>query len=315
MVNFETKNNSCSFDHQPEFKVSLYLSPHRSTRDAAGFVEQFQNCDVWVPEYCGWNENDACALEAIAAGDITPDKVIPINHLYHDFVLVQFEQLFNTNKPFLLVDVPATDPVSQEILTLLQEPKKIIFNPQWDGNFGNLLLGIRENSEKMALLQTRREDYIVRNLRAQLGKTLFEFYPDLGSREEIKVMISMGATHTRLVSELRKKGMDVSRVYSDQPIIFPHDVEVLRRSQFNKVLSDELISQVILQKTIDYFWRKKLDNAFPDTLQRANFLRRLISQFETSEVEALFEVYHREKNNPQDLGTELSRRLASKIHF
>ena len=88
---------------------------------------------------------------------------------------------------------------------------------------GNLERAIQKNHEVMQWIDKfnrEREGKMVETAE-RLAEKLVETHPNLEGEGEIRVYARLGAYHTAVYQELKKKGYDVERVFDANPMLFP----------------------------------------------------------------------------------------------
>ena len=272
---------------EPKISVNIFYSPHASAKDMEGLKKEFEKCDIYMPERVEWTEGTLDIFKRLSSGKMNPSEVAPDK----DPVIQQRESMidnmiFNSQKPIALIDVPENHQIIKDEENRQSQNKgKKIFHY---GNFQDTLDSLK-NALKSEYLQEQRETYMLSQLKPQVETVLNE-HPELKDKQEIKVLLSLGADHRPLYHSLKKENLQVTRTFSENPFVYPFSLEVVRRNAFGRPVENELVGQALTEILLWKAFRPHLvDLAEQDSQKVTVFTRKLISVFSPDEIKKMYE--------------------------
>lgn len=272
---------------EPKISVNIFYAPHESARDMEGLKKEFATCDIYMPEAHGWTETTLDILKRLSSGEMSPSEVAPDEDpVKQKKQRMIDEMIFNSHKPIALIDVPDNHQIilDEEDRRSQNNGKKIFHY----GNFDQTLESLRDVL-KSESLDRERETYMLSQLKPQVEAILKE-HPELKDKQEIQVLLSLGADHTSIYHSLKEENIQVTRVFSENPFVYPFGLEVERRNVFGRPIENELVGQALTEILLWRAFRPHLEDlAEQDTQKVTVFTRKLISVFSSDEIKNMFE--------------------------
>lgn len=268
----------------PKVKIDIFYSPHGSAKDIDGLEDQLKKADILIPEEFGWSLRYLNALRRLSSGELTPKMALEewgdrSNPYYYARDKRFFGIIYNSKKPIAFLDIP-----DSHSLVRRQEENKIP-NIEFGSNFGQVLESVRGYIEKAAGMQEERETYMLEQLQPQVQE-LLKTYPELRRRQEVNILLDIGAAHTLLYRYLRKD-YQTTRKFGRMPMIFRYTEEALRRHMLNKPVDNDLVARIATEWTLSKAHKKLLHTS--DSLKDAIAERGLVSRFSFDELKKMFE--------------------------
>lgn len=217
-----------------------------SEGDISNFPEKFFQNDVLVTEALGWDKSGADIVSKISSGMPEREVFGAIINQYEkgSYIGKLWSTIYNSKKIITYIDVPREHPIAVELGSMIARGGKDIFKGK---NFAELLIKYRETNNRFVELQRKREEYMLANLVTQLKKCVAD-YPSLKSRKKLKVLVQVGATHTKLYMDLKKQGVETTRSFNHMSYTFSIGSVVGRNLVFgSKEISDELVARAIFE--------------------------------------------------------------------
>ena len=277
-----------------------------------GLAESFKKADVYVPELHGWAESSLIQLQELSYGRITPDQLLAetrsemisnmkvlkgktilkpeeIPRLEDDpmfgFKKSQIDMIYKSYKPIVIFDVPQEDPRSEVLHNhVLGKSKE---QPSRQATFEKTLATIKVNLRTTADLHNEREDYMLSQLTPKLEE-VFKQRPDLKNKPNLRVLMFLGAVHTRMAQMMSKYGIQVESRHSRSPHIFGFSNEAHRRLALGKEVSNELAAKVLLEKLCLELMGPVVTNLTDDNNEVGAFIRKIVNVFTYEEIKYLY---------------------------
>lgn len=271
-------------EKEPKVSYHFLFGHHETAKDFEKLPEIFQKTDVYVPELCRRGPLDEFNFNALSKGKIIPkDMAMKFGAKRTDAQYQEFRVIYNSKKPILLCDVPIWDFRYGTKLGIVNHLYKRGMGLFKKGDFKKSLLKIRSGLEAEVKLESEREERIKKSLNNKIGKFLKK-NPNYAQKENLKVLVNLGASHTKIYQNLAKKGkMPISREFNRIPFIYPVIGEAQRRILFGKELNDELIARLIIDEFIDPLLSKiSLDSQKIDQVSR-----KILSQLTLGNMEKI----------------------------
>lgn len=268
------------FKEDPKISYDIFYAAHGTSEDIKDLDKKIADADVFVPENLSYGPRFLKIYQEVSHGELTPDEALKDLQVYpgnfrYLFWLHQMEAIYNTNKQIVFVDTP------RGYNFLNKEPRPLSLS----SDFPKALTNMRTYIKKNADFQKEREDYMLSQLKPKL-RALISDNPVLREKPVLKVLMLLGAFHTRLFHEL-KKVEDVKEGFSSQPFTYDFITEGVRRETFNKNISNELVAKMLLSAVfaILYLDLRKLTE---DSAKILYFIRTVTSQFSFTEIEEMW---------------------------
>lgn len=273
-----------TFAGLPPVKFNFYFSAHASPADVKGWREPIQQADIWIPELNGWTESARQVYQSVSDGKETSTQALdragyPRSHSSFLTRVEELGFLYGRRIPTEFVDVSKTE--------LSQLPPQIE-GPQISSGdkFEEMMIQMREWIEKNSDYQIMREVLILSNLKDAVIQAA-EKIPDLKSKDELNILLTLGSSHTWIYQILEKHGFSVHRDFSTNPMIFGFEAEAIRNIRYGKALSNELVANMVFSNLIEQYLPNGMNPE--DSFDKITpFIRRGSSAFSIGEKTALY---------------------------
>jgi hypothetical protein len=309
-VKTETGITGIESDRKPLIKLEFYFSAHGTKEDLENLKSKFDECDVFIPEMYGWNENVLNDFRKISSSELNPEEYLS----RFDRKSAQFTQLESivnlikgSNKPIFFADVhsdQAKDRYELYAISLSESPSGKTFEDELDR--------LQRQARLLAHLSKEREDLIAKNLKARMEE-FTKVYPQLRKNDEIKTLVLLGGSHTGVYHRL-KADTPVSRSFSQMPFVFgPSFNEVSRRIFYGKEVSKTLIARALLERDTYRFLGGLLTTFIPDSLQKVSLIKRFYKNFSYEEIKQIYDESQADDENLGRLIAEKFLRFTDKM--
>lgn len=190
--------------------------------------------------------------------------------------------IYNSNKHIAIIDVPMTE-----------ASKGFKTSPHYDGinmkgTFNEALESKRQKIKNYANAQKIREAYMQSHLLPKIQELLGE-YPVLREREDVGVLLFLGAGHTQLYHNLIRSGQNVTRMFNEMPHVYDFISEGLRRYAFGNEVNDLLVARIILEELFNNSFGLLLLQRILNSEKLSNIRRKIVSQFSYEDAEYIFD--------------------------
>lgn len=274
----------------PQLSFDIFYSYHRSAKDAEAMQKLFADADIYAPEATGWNEEVLAAFRRVSTGRVYPKEVlreygwdVPT----YEFMGQVLAMIHGSNKPITFLDVPDSDP-SVENLKLLNLEEIGLFSLLSKRPFAVSIRNIKVLLRQYADTNERRESVITSSEHIeQVMRETLKRYPILKSKEKLHMLISFGAQHTPMVHALRKRGEKIQRHIPSHTMVFPLQLEGIRRYSFGKEVDDLLAARILFEGRLYTTMQQHFFSLTKDTQKIFLFLRKAITQFTLEEIAEL----------------------------
>jgi hypothetical protein len=283
--NLESLLKEKGLEKVPEIETQFFFHGHSTTEDGQAVAERLHDADILIQENAGWDPARADIFNDVSSGVLTAQQAMDMEKqngkffYWKDFYKTLLDNLYESNKKVMLVDVPNDSAIFQKLMALFRT----------DGAYNNLIdksLSYEETLKRIGNiskiesdLQKAREDYIMEHMPDSLVELLKE-NPELQKKDHLKMLFSMGGFHTRLYHEMKKSGNAVSRDFSTMPYNFDPRMSAERSIHFKGMEE----SQSLMPAIVLYFILKK---EFPDL----DLTKNTLSLFAQYEVKGIYEKY------------------------
>ncbi|OGD83237.1 hypothetical protein A2165_00685 [Candidatus Curtissbacteria bacterium RBG_13_40_7] len=278
----------------PELDINIFYSRHVVGEDIKDLGRAFSECDLFIPETFKWHPASLQQFRELAAGEISPEQAASegkFSFPSHDWA--QNRLIYNSNKPIAIIDVPWDHPIvarAEEV----KKNKQSAHDNLGKFDFMDSITAHKKALEMRALVETDREEYMVANL-GEAVKDAVKNYSQLRGKRRLKVLIEMGSFHTTVFRSLKNLGHMTTKEFSDSPVVYDLQDEVLRRYRFKRQVDDTLIARMIFGELvweILYLFNKKrrLMLKKPATDKKLTiFVRAAASRFNFDEIKNLYD--------------------------
>jgi hypothetical protein len=137
----------------------------------------------------------------------------------------------------------------------------------------------------------KREKKIKENLTREIDEFL-KANPDYDKKEKIRVLIRLGAGHTKIYRDFKKEGKRASREFSQLPFVYNYSDEALRTIIPKNKLPDETVARGIGGELL----YNNLRNLTQDSAKLYKIIRQIFSRLTIKDIERV----------SQNLGRRLS---------
>lgn len=279
----------------PHIETNFLFHRHATKEDGENVASKLNNTDILIHENAGWDKKRLETWRKVASGEFTAEQALEHEKergkefWWNDYYKAIFEKLHGSNKDVLLVDVESDDEVFQEIYSILEGNS--IYNNlvNRESSYQETLEQISNYSELESLLQKERENKILENMKTNLLQLLKE-KPELQNKENLNILFPMGAFHTRLYHETKKRGDKVSQEFSASPYTFDSRSTIERKIHFLGIeKAQEDMPKVLL------YWLLRKSGA----LSTNEVPHKFVSKFSDEQIKELFNLYQKSKSDQE----------------
>lgn len=223
--------------------IHFYFTPHGLAEDAPRMPELIRKADIFAPEVLNWSPEHAFAYEKISKGDRKVLEswraVLPEG----SFSAFQLKSLYNTWVPVVMFDIEEGNPIVDAVHTSLDDLSlSEIYRP----DFEDTIHAMREKFvDGLGPSAQQREEHMVVKLSERVTE-LIEKHPKLRHKDDVSVLVTLGAEHTNVYHQIRRlhqNPQNVTREFDKLPIIYPNFINCMRALQFGKLLTDTMIAR------------------------------------------------------------------------
>ncbi|MFY9462268.1 MAG: hypothetical protein WAP51_03655 [Candidatus Sungiibacteriota bacterium] len=276
---------------EPKVSFDIFYSAHETREDAKGLAERFRKADIYVPEANGWTEMWRRDMNAVSQGTLTPELffrkrgVDPKNVLF-SFDFAEIEMLYGSKKPVVFVDLPESHPLYRRT----QETKQEINRFNLTKGFPEMLKKFTSDLKRFADVQVERERYMLQELKRLTERIQKGEAPEFKGKKDAKLLLFLGAAHTKIYHELKKSGAEAGRGFVTMPYVFGEFAsEMFRRQMFGKPVNDELAARAVG----GLFFRAVVINYAgylrQDSHKLALLERKVVSRFSFNDIKSVFD--------------------------
>ncbi|MDO8429447.1 MAG: hypothetical protein Q7S88_02345 [Candidatus Daviesbacteria bacterium] len=300
----------------PNIYYKFFFGEHGTKRDYALQREHIEQADIVIDESVGWDHDLQRNTQEVIDGRRTPEEELARDNVSLDnsryaIYLSELQARYNTQKPFGYIDLPLNHHLLEQSTGLLrtfglQGALYFMYSPanRSHEDFSDFINDWQEYVKAFALIQKQREEYMLSQLDPTV-QSIIQNSPDLKDKKEIQVLLVIGAVHTGLYIDLKKKLPDkVSREFSNSPYNFDYESEALRAFMFEKQVDDILLARSLLQRVL----QNTLDISSLNFGEFKDSLREIGSEFLTDDVEEVFQ----SAENREDVPASFLRKIRSK---
>ena len=276
---------------EPKISYHFFYAPHGTAKDIENLEKAFGEADIYVPEAYAWGPSGKSLLEAVSNG-LAPEKALESiwgiknkSARFHEL-----EILYNSKKPILLADIPATE------IDLIKKDKAgdTIFQQAFQyfakGELQQALKELRSALVIHAEVDEEREEKIKVNLEKQI-KTFLVEHPEYSAKKELQILIQLGVLHTNLYHKFKKENLLASREFSQPIIVYLFLGEALRRIRFKKEIDNTLLAKGLMG-SIMY---NQLIKITDDDIKVERAARKLVAPLELQDIEQISKDFHLER--------------------
>ncbi|MFA6145836.1 MAG: hypothetical protein WC697_00705 [Patescibacteria group bacterium] len=288
-------------EKEPNISYHFFYSYHDTAKDIENLGNAFKEADIYVPEAIMHTDEVRGCFVLLSRGLITSEEVAEgMDIKKNDSRFREFEIIYNSQKPILFADCPATD---TGLVQKLQEWTKALGKGEQnfvEGRLSQAIEEIRSFINIFVEFQEEREKIIKINLNNQL-KFFLEKHKEYTNKEKLRVLIKLGAYHTNLYHKFKEEDLSVSREFNQIPITYSIWNEAERMTQFNKDVSDEILAKGL----IDIFLMAYLRDSSNDSEKIIRVNRKLLQSLKLKDIEQISKDYS--KNQVINISEELKK--------
>lgn len=278
---------------QPKLEFYIAYSRHATEEDAQFLKEGLSNCDIFVPEGYGWMPGTEENFDKVSHGVINPNNLFTGlilrmggNPEDREYEIGRLKSLYATQAKTLIIDLPNKHPLTA-LINQLDEKADI-----GTDDFEKTLDFLKDYIITSAHLQSSREDYMIQQLPRRLEE-LTRQYPDLASKNSLRLFFSLGAYHTRFYQLLKSVSPDATRVMQEPTTIYDFTTEAMKRAVYGKDLDQTLLANIMLEALVDVAFPKVRSEL--SVTNHSKFIRNFASTLTQAEKQQLYEVTRQAK--------------------
>lgn len=290
---------------EPKFKIEFLYGAHRSAKDAEKLAEIFPGTDIYIPEWHGRSEKSQKMLNEVSEGKISPEIGSELFGFRSPFFRKVLSIIHNSHAAIILIDVP-------EDHFLTEESRRSVFDFQSKFSFKDFKADrfcMRNYLNKYVSIQKEREEYMSASFNPRVKEVLRD-HPDMRKKDEIRILLSLGAFHTGLGHEFRKGGWSTKSRFSRDPLIFGMEHEAMRMIRFQKEPNDDLLAKCLFSHLFWAAFGNVILGGDEDTLNLTRIGREVASKFSSQDIESIYDELR--MRGKKDLKRILMDKLAAK---
>lgn len=298
----------------PPLSIDIFYAPHCTSEDLKDFENRLRSSDIYIPEQCGWDEKVVDLMNKISHGEIEEDffrKATEIEgpHDPDSFAKQELQVLYKSGKPITVIDVPAGHPIARrygELYAALEHERFLTSGR----SFESALKEFKAIHREFSKLDKEREVYMLSQFKPKI-RELIENRKELFQKKKnvIRVLLSLGSSHTALYHAFKRGGENVSRSFPSKPYSFTFISEFIRRGQFGLEINNELAARALLQRYFYRYFSGDLHELTADSSKIIFLIRKIISPFDFHEIRDL---YNKTNFEPQSFRIFFTKKLQDK---
>lgn len=289
-------------------KLHIYFSPHGSAEDMEGLINRMPDADVWLFEGRGRSKLGAQKIfdKAAHMGGVDIEQVIdsirqhdePIRGLAMESMI---RAVYGSGVAVGSIDLDT----SLSDMQLGGDLHQVSLRDGLDKlNYSQAQVELARRVQKSAALDAEREERMVDNFADEMD-TIITRRPYLLDKDEINVLMTIGAYHTSIGRRFDAAGVKSTREFSDNPYVYAYNSELKRAYTYGAEPSDELIkhslSEFIVNKALDREFGF-LDIKYEEL---AKYVRRYVGGLSDDDQEVLFKLYSQHKLSVENINLVL----------
>jgi hypothetical protein len=302
--------NSEQGEKDPTISVEILYGAHARREDIEDLKEKLESADVYVPEYVGWDEKVFNAYTDVSQGKRSPDEAINdlgAASLFGPFLKTQLETLYNTGKPVVFCDVSDKDKeINAQLSESVRSDIRFLFSAPYE-TLEETISYTRETLIAGVEAEKAREALMLKKLYSlpEQFRTDTRF-KDLKGKDDIKILLTLGAFHTSIYHDLDKSNMEMKRSMQ-LPTIFNFGTEARRRFMFGKEVGDKMLTNVFLESFSISLFDGKLQGITDNISKITRFHRIVVEKFSDSEIKNMFAQMQKQEKERKQVGDRSDR--------
>lgn len=275
----------------PPLKLHIYFSSHETPLDMPGLKHQLQDADIYLYECVSGNTMTE-EFQEFADAEKTDDQgkineAIDLAETQRKVVKgtameVEARALYGSNVRVGHIDLRPGDPIFDRY------PGKYEAGASGfqKSTFEQTLEYIKERAGLNARFHEEREHIMVSRFEQELTAIL-NAHPELKDKPNLKIVATMGASHTTLYDKFIAEGIDTEHVFPEG-----HDFNDAWMQTQHAILRDmepsrDLLAKVYLEEDLFTMVNATLANQTVSTDSKFDYIIACASLFTTTEIEAL----------------------------
>ena len=241
-------------EKQPKISVEFFFAPHGSAKDFELLPQLFKDADVYVPERPGWSADIVKDENRLSQGLRSPRYQKKPKMAWQ----LQEQMQWASDKLILLADVPADSELGKE----MQEFGQLYIEPMnlfESGDYGKAIASLKNRLRTFITQENKRDKIIADQLTTKINNLLQE-HPEFKEKTNIKILVSLGSTHTPVFHKLKKEGMPISMKLGRPTLIFDTQSELLRRVQHGEKFEnfgENEFAKIFLERFFKIYFQPK----------------------------------------------------------
>lgn len=327
---YRREREKIRFGEKPKILIHVFLSSHCTAIDIKKLAEPFSRADLFIPELAQQFWASPLGIDTyqkVSDGELTPSEAMqqlnaPLDENSFFYGICQL--MYDTRKPIRKIDADFFEEASwnyrefnfdrylngyNKIMDSLLDPNVHNFNSifrkaiqmlrNWD--FNAYFSEATKHIDRDQLMLEKAPNVISKFLKDN---------PQYKERDSFNVLLQLGAYHTRVYHGLRKMFPGATYQFSVSPnYIYDISTEALRRVSFGKVISDELLARVLLQRLLNENIGGQLNKLTLDSEKKSLFMRRLIERFTYDQVKEFYQTVRQNLRKGKDIQTAVVDQL------
>lgn len=283
-------------EKRPQLNFEICYGPHYSAADFAKFKEPVWAADVYCPEG-QYTAEHIKLLQQVADGKITPSEMQA--HPSYYCIGTRFEKemeetLYKSQKLIIPLDmepndsqVPVLEQISKQEALLRRD---LVIGHSRRGSekisFEEAIKEACDWARKMkGTVTAYREKIMLKNAKERIWQQIEEHRKELLKKDELKVVLTLGAAHTGLYREMKKTGLNVSRDFKAKFFPFGYKTALVRSYDWDRPVSEELAAKAVMEMILELEIPPAISN---DYIKITKFYVDVIDRFTMEEMKNLF---------------------------
>jgi hypothetical protein len=288
----------------PPIQIKFYSGPHGTALDAEGIKERLEEADIYIPEFDGWTEEKLEHILNVSSGKQKPSDEKPKNPLL-GFEWVRDQNLYNTKKPVMIIDVPA-EQMTAWIGEASHGSNKSFDQCRTFDEAKDLI--DRRFAEVAEVGGKKREKYLLEQLVPKL-KEMIKKQPELKQKKEIHILMTLGSAHSAIYYTLKELGgKSVLREFRYDFVGQSFQNELAERHLFGQEINEDLKERALMEMLISQYWQKALKVSY-NMEKLLGFRKYIAEMFSMVDIREIFNVWNDDRENFYSI---FERRLAEK---
>lgn len=290
----------------PEIELHFAFGAHSSPSDVEAIQKRFKECDIYMPELLGWVPQDKEVYGGLANGLTDPKRLIDFflkmrpdlkKSQEFSFDKAIYNMIHQSGKAITFIDVPHDHKIVQEMNTAVGY---WMLKFSMAKNFSEKIELIKEYLNIYAQMGLVRESYMLQGIPQKIREVI-DSRPSLKKKQKVKVLISLGASHTMLYFAVKTMtDTNIERSFAVNPYIFDFRSEGIRRIKLtrDKQISRELLAKILLEMDFCKHFSKSMKRQIKEygSEKTTKKIRSIIESLNEGEIESIYKLEKDGKN-------------------